>query len=331
MQVRTACLTFNGPGTNDGAMIYSDLTETIGGTPLLELQRIGRGLPSRIVAKLDMRNPCGSVKDRLGLALIEDAERSGRLKPGMTLIEATGGNTGIGLALAAAVRGYRLILTMPEAMSQERVALLQFLGAEIHLTPGILMADAVAKARQMANDLPNSLLMDQFNNPANPHHHRLTTGMEIWEGTDGQVDAFVCAVGTGGTITGVGEALKERNPQVRIIAVEPEGAAVLSGGKPGNHQMPGIGVGFIPKVLNRNILDDIVIVSDEDAFQSSRLLARKEGVMAGVSSGAALHAAMIEASRPELPSRTIVVFLADTAERYLSTALFDTPPAQAGD
>lgn len=303
-------------------MIYSDVIQTIGRTPLVELRRFGAELPSRIVAKLDMRNPCGSVKDRLGAALIEDAELQGRLRPGMTIIEATGGNTGIGLALAAAVRGYRLILTMPESMSQERVALLRFLGAEVHLTPGILMTDAVAKARELAEKIPGSILADQFNNPANPDLHRRTTAAEIWEDSNGLVDAFVSAVGTGGTITGVGEFLKERKPDVRIIAVEPEGAAVLSGHEPSSHQMPGIGVGFIPKVLNRDILDEIAIVTDGQAFAASRRLARTEGIMAGVSAGAALHAAVTEASNPESPGRTIIVFLADTAERYLSSALF---------
>jgi cysteine synthase A len=303
-------------------MFYSDLTQTIGRTPLVELARLGDGLPSRIVAKLDMRNPCGSVKDRLGAALIEDAEASGRLKPGMILIEATGGNTGIGLALAATVKGYRLILTMPESMSKERVALLEFLGAEVHLTPGILMTDAVAMARRMADELPGALLMDQFNNPANPELHRRTTGVEIWDDTNGEVDAFVSAVGTGGTITGVGELLKSRKPDVRVIAVEPEGAALLSGGEPGTHQMPGIGVGFIPSVLNREILDDVVVVSDDQAFEASRLLARKEGIMAGVSAGAALSAAIRDASDRDRPGRMVVVFMADTAERYLSTALF---------
>ncbi len=304
-------------------MIYADVTGTIGSTPLVELQRFGRDLPSRIVAKLDMRNPCGSVKDRLGAALIENAERGGRLKPGMTIIEATGGNTGIGLALAAAVRGYRLILTMPESMSQERVGLLRFLGAEVYLTPGILMADAVTKARNLADEISGSFLVDQFNNPANPELHRRTTAVEVWEDSQGKVDAFISAVGTGGTITGVGEFLKEQRPEVRIVAVEPEGAAVLSGRKAGNHQMPGIGVGFIPKVLNRDILDDVIVVSDADAFAASRRLARTEGIMAGVSAGAALHAAQLEASKLEHPGRMIIVFLADTAERYLSSALFE--------
>jgi cysteine synthase len=306
-------------------MIYSDTLQTIGRTPLVELQRLGRGLPSKIIAKLDMRNPCGSVKDRLGVALIEDAERSGRLRPGMTVIEATGGNTGIGLALAAAVRGYRLVLTMPEIMSAERVSLLRFLGAEVYLTSGILMNDAVVKAQQLAAEIPGAVLMDQFNNPANPRLHRETTAEEIWSDSDGEVDAFVAAIGTGGTITGVGEVLRQRRPNVRIIGVEPEGAAVLSGEKPGSHQMPGIGVGFIPNVLNGSILDEVAVVTDEQAFDCSRRLAREEGIMAGVSAGAALHAAIQEASNPALSERTVVVFLADTAERYLSTALFKSP------
>lgn len=302
--------------------MHADVTSTIGRTPLVELRRFAAGLPSRIVAKLDMRNPGGSVKDRLGVALIEAAERDGRLTPGATIIEATGGNTGIGLALAAAVRGYRLVLTMPRSMSEERVALLSFLGAEVHLTPGILMTDAVALAHKLASEIPGAVLMDQFNNPANPALHRQTTGMEIIEDAAGRIDAFVAAVGTGGTITGVGEVLRERNPQTRIIAVEPAGAAVLSGREAGTHQMPGIGVGFIPSVLNRDIIDKVAAVEDEDAFEGARLLARTEGIMAGVSAGAALHAAFHEAADETHPGRTVVVFLADTAERYLSSALF---------
>ena len=305
--------------------VKPNVTATIGHTPLVELSRFGAGLPSRIVAKLDMQNPGGSVKDRLGLALIEAAERSGRLKPGGTIIEATGGNTGIGLALTAAVRGYRLILTMPTSMSEERVALLTHLGAEVHLTPGILMAEAVALARKLAQEIPGAVLMDQFNNPANPELHRHTTGQEILAAT-GRVDCFVAAVGTGGTITGVGELLKERDPKVRIIAVEPAGAAVLSGSRAGSHQMPGIGVGFIPAVLNRAIIDEVVAVEDEEAFAAARRLARIEGILAGVSAGAALHAAQREAANHSLPGRTIIAFLADTAERYLSSALFRQSP-----
>ncbi len=303
-------------------MIHRDVTATVGGTPLVELGRMAKGLHGRVVAKLEMRNPCGSVKDRLGVALIEDAERRGVLRPGMTLVEATGGNTGIGLAFAAAIRGYRLVLTMPETMSKERVALLRHLGAEVVLTPGILMGDAVARAQQLVEEIPGSILLDQFNNPANPEVHRRTTAVEIWNDTRGAVDVFVSAVGTGGTITGVGEVLKERKPGVRVVAVEPAGAAVLSGGPAGNHQMPGIGVGFIPEVLNRSILDEVLAVTDEEAFACTRRLAREEGIMAGISSGAALHAALTVASRRDAAGKMIVVLLADTAERYVSTALF---------
>jgi cysteine synthase A len=253
------------------------------------------------------------------VALIEDAERRGVLRPGMTLIEATGGNTGIGLAFAAAIRGYRLILTMPETMSKERVALLRHLGAEVVLTPGILMDDAVARAMQLANEIPGALMLDQFKNPANPQLHRQTTAVEVWEDTQGAVDVFVSA---GGTITGVGEVLKARKPGVRVVAVEPTGAAVLSGRPAGSHQMPGIGVGFIPDVLNRSILDEVAAVSDDDAFASARRLASEEGILAGVSSGAALHAALSVAARPDAAEKVIVVLLADTAERYVSTPLF---------
>jgi cysteine synthase len=304
-------------------MIFRDAMQTVGHTPLLELQRIAKGLPGRVLAKLEMRNPCGSVKDRLGVALIEDAERRGVLRKGMTLIEATGGNTGIGLAFGAAIRGYRLVLIMPEAMSRERVALLRHLGAEVVLTPGILMGHAVARAAQLAEEIPDALVLDQFKNPANPQLHRQTTAIEIWDDSDGRVDVFVSAVGTGGTITGVGEVLKARNPTVRIVAVEPAGAAVLSGRPAGNHQMPGIGVGFIPDVLNRAILDEVIAVTDEEAFAGARRLAREEGILAGISSGAAVHAALSIASRMDASGKTIVVLLADTAERYVSTALFE--------
>jgi cysteine synthase len=304
-------------------MIFSDSAATIGSTPLIELARLAKGLPGRIIGKAEMRNPCGSVKDRLGLAMIEDAERKGRLRPGMTLVEATGGNTGIGLAFAAAIKKYRLILTMPETMSKERVALLRYLGAEVILTPGILMGDAISRAEELVREIPGALMLDQFRNPANPEMHRRTTAQEIWEGTRGEVDVFVSAVGTGGTITGVGEVLKERKPGVRIVAVEPTGAAVLSGGPAGNHQMPGIGVGFVPEVLNRSILDEVIAVTDEQAFQSARRLAREEGIVAGVSSGAALHAAFTIASREEAAGKMIVVFLPDTGERYITTSLFN--------
>jgi len=303
-------------------MIFNDVTATVGRTPMVELGRLAKGLPGRVVAKLEMRNPCGSVKDRLGVALIENAERQGVLRPGMTLVEATGGNTGIGLAFAAAIRGYRLILTMPETMSKERVALLRHLGAEVVLTPGILMGDAVARATQLVKEIPGSIMLDQFTNPANPEVHRRTTAVEVWEDTQGALDVFVSGVGTGGTITGVGEVLKDRKPSVRIVAVEPAGAAVLSGGPVGNHLMPGIGVGFIPEVLNRSILDEVIAVTDEDAFGCARRLAREEGIMAGVSSGAALHAALAVASRQDAAGKMIVVLLPDTGGRYVTTTLF---------
>ena len=303
-------------------MHFSDVTATVGKTPMVELGRLAMGLPGRVVAKLEMRNPCGSVKDRLGVALIDHAERQGVLRPGMTLVEATGGNTGIGLAFVAAVRGYRLILTMPETMSTERVALLRHLGAEVVLTPGILMGDAVARARQLVEGTPGAVMLDQFANPANPEIHRRTTAVEVWEDTQGAVDVFVSAVGTGGTITGVGEVLKERKPGVRVVAVEPAGAAVLSGGSVGNHLIPGIGVGFIPEVLNRSILDEVFAVTDEDAFACARRLAQAEGIVAGASSGAALHAALTVASRTDSAGRIIVVLLADTGERYITTTLF---------
>ena len=303
-------------------MISHDLTPTVGRTPLVELGRLAKGLPGRVVAKLEMRNPCGSVKDRVGVALIEEAERRGVLRPGMTLVEATGGNTGIGLAFVAAIRGYRLILTMPETMSKERVALLRHLGAEVVLTPGILMGDAVARAVELVKQIPDAIMLDQFTNPANPEVHRRTTAVEIWEGTQGAVDVFVCAVGTGGTITGVGELLKERKPSVRVVAVEPANAAVLSGRPAGNHLIPGIGVGFIPEILNRSILDEVIAVSDEEAFACTRKLAREEGILAGISSGAALHAALAVVARQDAAGKMIVVVLADTGERYVTTPLF---------
>lgn len=299
-------------------MIVADVTATVGKTPLVELGRLAKGLPGRVVAKLEMRNPCGSVKDRVGVALFQEAERRRVLQPGMTLIEATGGNTGIGLAFAAAIRGYRLILTMPDTMSRERVALLRHLGAEVVLTPGILMQDALARAARLLQEIPGSIMLDQFRNPANPEVHRRTTAVEIWEDTQGAVDVFVSAVGTGGTITGVGEVLKERKPSVRVVAVEPAGAAILSGGPVGNHLMPGIGVGFIPEVLNRSILDEVLAVGDEDAFGCTRRLAREEGIVAGVSSGAALAIA----SRKDAAEKMIVVLLPDTGERYVTTPLF---------
>jgi cysteine synthase A len=292
---------------------------------MVELARMAKGLPGRLLVKLEMRNPCGSVKDRVGVAMVDNAEREGRLRPGMTLVEPTGGNTGIGLALAAAIRGYRLILTMPETMSTERVVLLRHLGAEVVLTPGILMTEAVAQARRIVEETSGAIMLDQFSNPANVEIHRRTTGVEIWEDTQGIVDVFVSAVGTGGTITGVGEVLKARKASVRVVAVEPAGAAILSGQTAGEHRIPGIGVGFIPKILNCAILDEIITVSDEDAFACARRLAREEGIVAGASSGAALHAALALAGRDTAAGKVIVVLLADTGERYITTALFASP------
>lgn len=303
-------------------MIYRDHTQTTGRTPIVELERIAHGLPGRVLAKLEMRNPCGSVKDRVGVAMIDDAFARGVLSKGATLVEATGGNTGIGLAFAAAVRGLRVILTMPETMSTERVALLRHLGADVVLTPGILMGAAVARAREITAEIPGAVMLDQFANPVNVEVHRRTTALEIWDDTEGAVDVFVSAVGTGGTITGVGQVLKARKPGARTVAVEPAGAAVLSGGNAGAHQIPGIGVGFVPEILDRSIIDEVVAVSDEDAFRRARQLAREEGILAGVSSGAALHAALEVASRPEAKGAVVVVLLADTAERYVTTSLF---------
>jgi cysteine synthase A len=311
-----------GAGIRGRRVILGDATAAVGGTPMVELGRLARGLPGRVIAKLEMRNPAGSVKDRVAVALVEDAERRGVLRPGMTLVEPTGGNTGIGLAFVAAIRGYRLILTMPSTMSTERVALLRHLGAEVVLTPGILMIDAVARARELVVELTDAVMLDQFTNPANPEIHRRTTALEIWEDTHGAVDIFVAGVGTGGTITGVGEVLKARKPGVRVVAVEPAGAAVLSGRPAGAHLMPGIGVGFVPDVLDQTLLDEVVVVTDDDAMTVARRLAREEGIMAGVSSGAAVHVALTIASRPDAIGKMIVVVLPDSAERYLASSLF---------
>ncbi len=301
--------------------IAPDIAATVGRTPMVELRRIGAGLPARIVAKLESRNPCGSVKDRIGVSMIEDAERRGELRPGTTIVECTSGNTGIALAFLCAARGYRLILTMPERMSAERIALLRYLGADVMLTPGTLMREARIKADELAKTIPGSIKMEQFDNPANPEIHRRTTAVEIWDDTAGQVAVFVAGVGTGGTITGVGEVLKQKNPAVRIVAVEPENAAVLSGKQPRNHLIQGIGAGFVPKILNRAILDEIIAVSEDDAFENARRLAREEGILAGISSGAALAAALIIARRPELEGKLIVTMVCDTGERYVSTPL----------
>jgi cysteine synthase A len=302
--------------------IYPSAVETVGKTPLVELGRVGRGLPGRLVGKLESHNPCGSVKDRIGVAMVDDAERAGRLKPGATIIEPTSGNTGIALAFVAAARGYRLIVTMPEKMSAERAALLRYLGAEVVTTPGTLMREAVARAEELRQQIPGALVLGQFSNPANPEIHRKTTAIEIWEDTAGEVDAFVAGVGTGGTITGVGEVLKQKKPGVQVVAVEPAKAAVLSGGAPSNHLIQGIGAGFVPPILNRAVIDEIVAVSEDEAFACARRLAREEGLLCGISSGAALAAALALAERPSYAGKLIVVVLPDSGERYVSTPLF---------
>jgi cysteine synthase A len=307
--------------------IHRNITETVGHTPLVELARVCAAeqpaITARLLGKVESRNPCGSVKDRIGIAMVDDAERRGLLRPGATLIEPTTGNTGVALAFVAASRGYKLLVTMPERMSKERVSLLRYLGAQVVTTPGTLMRDAVSRAMDLVREIPNSIMLEQFKNPANPETHRRTTGPEIWDDTDGAVDIFVAGVGTGGTITGVGEVLKQKKPGVKIIAVEPAKAAVLSGGRAGNHMIQGIGAGFIPEVLNRAILDEIIAVSEDDSFAAARRLARQEGIMVGISSGAALAAALQVARRPESAGKIIVVMLPDTGERYVSTPLFN--------
>ena len=308
--------------------IAQKLTDLIGNTPLLALNRYSQeaGLSSAIVAKLEYFNPLGSVKDRVAYAMITAAEQAGKINQDTVIIEPTSGNTGVGLAFVAASKGYKLVLTMPETMSVERRNLLKALGAEIVLTSGAAgMRGAIAKAEELAQDNPNSFIPQQFNNPANPAAHRGTTAEEIWRDTDGKVDIFVAGVGTGGTITGVGEGLKKHNPAVKIIAVEPASSPVLSGGQPGPHALQGIGAGFVPDVLNRAILDEIVPVKNEDAFATSRALSKTEGLLVGISSGAAAWAATEIAKRPENAGKVIVVLLPDTGERYLSTPLFTGP------
>lgn len=305
--------------------IAKNITDLIGHTPLLELSKLEKhlGLRARLVAKLEMHNPGRSVKDRIGIMMLQRAEAEGLIDSKTVIIEPTSGNTGIGLAIAANQRGYKLILTMPDAMSIERRSLLKALGAELVLTPAYEgMAGAVRKARELAEQYPNSFIPQQFNNPANATAHRLATGPEIWNETDGNVDFFVAGIGTGGTITGVGSALKKLNPQVRIIGVEPWNSSVISGSKPGPHKIQGIGAGFVPKVLDLSIISELIRVKDEEAYADGRLLAKEEGVLAGISSGAALHAAISVARRPENEGKTVVVLLPDTGERYLSTKLF---------
>ena len=305
--------------------IYRDITETIGHTPLIKLNRLAAGLAAEIVVKLESRNPGGSVKDRISLSMINAAEREGKITPGTTIIEPTSGNTGVGLALVAAARGYKLILTMPDTMSIERRKLLSAYGAQIVLTPGgERMAGAIRKAEELAQQIPNSFIPQQFENSANPQAHRETTALEIWDDTDGEVDILVAGVGTGGTITGVTQVLKAHKPSVQAIAVEPANSPVISGGQPGPHGIQGIGAGFVPAVLRRDLLNEIMLVADADAFEMTRRLAREEGILAGISAGAAVCAALRVAARPENVGKLIVVVLPDTGERYLSTSLFDS-------
>jgi len=314
-----------GIGGIEMSKIASSLTDLIGNTPLLELSNYNQanGLTARLVAKLEYFNPAGSVKDRIGYAMIKDAEEKGLMKENSVIIEPTSGNTGIALAFVAAARGYRLILTMPETMSVERRNLLQALGAELVLTPGTNgMPGAIAKAEELTAQIENAFMPQQFKNSANPAIHRQTTGVEIWNDTDGAVDIFVAGVGTGGTVTGVGELLKSKKAGVQIVAVEPFDSPVLSGGKPGPHRIQGIGAGFVPDVFNREIIDEVFQVKNEDAFNTARSLSKHEGLLVGISSGAAAYTATQIAKRPENQGKTIVVLLPDTGERYLSTPLF---------
>ncbi len=308
------------------ANIKTSAAQLIGNTPLLEVknyQKKENAEGARILVKLEYLNPAGSVKDRVALAMIEDAEKKGNIKPGATIIEPTSGNTGIGLAFVAASRGYKAILTLPDTMSVERRTLLKAYGAELVLTEGALgMKGAIAKAEELQKTTPNSIILGQFDNPANPAAHKATTGPEIWKDTDGQVDVFVAGVGTGGTLTGAGNYLKSQNPSIRIVAVEPDSSAVLSGEKPGPHKIQGIGAGFVPKVLDQNIYDEIIRVKNEDAFAKGKEIAVTEGILVGISSGAALWAATELAKRPEYAGKTIVVLLPDSGDRYLSTAMF---------
>ncbi len=310
------------PGQSADVRIGGEASALVGGTPLVRLGRLGEGVGGELVAKLEYFNPGGSVKDRLGVALVDAAERDGLVGPGSVIVEPTSGNTGIGLALVCAARGYRLILTLPEGMSRERTATLRTYGAEVHETPSLGgMDEAVALARELAAEHDGHMPM-QFSNPANPEIHRRTTAEEIWGELDGRVDAFVAGVGTGGTITGVGQVLKERRPEVQVIGVEPAGSPVLSGGSPGPHKIQGIGPGFVPEVLDRSVLDEVIPVSDEDALETARLLASREGVLGGISAGAAVHAALEVAGREEMAGKRVVLIVPDSGERYMSLPFF---------
>lgn len=318
---------FTPPARPGRGRIYSSITDTIGDTPIVRLDRLAKekGAKANLLAKLEFFNPIASVKDRIGVSMIDALEKTGKISPGQTvLIEPTSGNTGIALAFVAAARGYRLILVMPESMSIERRKMLALLGAELVLTPASQgMKGALAKAAELAADTPGAVIPQQFENPANPEIHRLTTAEEIWNDTDGHIDYFVSGVGTGGTITGVGQVLKQRNPALKVVAVEPEDSAVLSGRPPGPHKIQGIGAGFVPPILDRGVIDEIVTIGNQTAFDTARRLARVEGIPVGISSGAAVAAALEVASRPEAEGKTIVLIIPSFAERYLSTALFE--------